>query len=74
MHTEFDPTTEQHFPLLLIKAVEPGCTTEIQLELIDGTVMRFTTTEDADQDDKLFEEKVLDCFRYAWRHYCNHKN
>ena len=74
MHTEFDPTTEQHFPLLLIKAVEPGCTTEIQLELIDGTVERFTTTEDADRDEELFEQQIIDCFRKAWGYYLANKD
>src|SRR3990167_1866534 len=29
---EFDPQSETHHPLLIIKAVEPGCTTELQIE------------------------------------------
>lgn len=66
--SEFDPTSERHFPLLIIKAVEPGCTTELQIEDVQsGKVTRLTTTEDADQDEALFEHAVLEAFRAAFR-------
>lgn len=67
---EFDPKSERHFPLLIIKAVEPGCTTELQIEeTISGRVVRLTTAEDAERDEKLFDREVLAAFRRAWNAY-----
>lgn len=70
---EFDPTSEKHFHLLTVKAVEPGCTTELQIEMLDGTLLRFTTTDISERDDELFERQVLNSFRAAWRYYLEHK-
>lgn len=70
MPREFDPKSEKHFPLLIIKAVEPGCTTELQIEICStGQVERLTTADDAETDDKLFDEAVLRAFRAAWKVY-----
>jgi hypothetical protein len=64
---EFDPKTERHFPLLIVKYVEPGCTTELQIEnCISGEVHRFTTTDNSTKDDELFEKMVLEAYRAAW--------
>ena len=49
---EFDPTKERHLPLLIVKAVDPGCTLEPQIEnAVTGEVVRLTTTSDAAKDD-----------------------
>jgi hypothetical protein len=65
--SEFDPTSERHFPLLIIKTVEPKCTTELQIEVCDsGEVIRLTTTDDSDFDNAVFEAEVLDAWRSAW--------
>jgi predicted RNase H-like nuclease (RuvC/YqgF family) len=66
---EFDPTQERHYPLLIVKAVEPGCTTEIQIEDIEGHVVRLTTTDDSAVDDDTFERELVAAFRRAWRAY-----
>ena len=67
---EFDPECELHHPLLIIKAVEPGCTTELQIEHAQsGRIVRLTTTENADADRATFERAVLESFRTAWALY-----
>lgn len=70
MAREFDPRSERHHPLLIIKAVEPGCTTELQIEdVATGRIVRLTTAENADEDDALFEREVLAAWRRAWVAY-----
>lgn len=65
---EFDPECERHHPLLIIKEVDPGCTTELQIELCrTGYIIRLSTTEDPEADDKRFEEAILAAFRAAWK-------
>lgn len=67
---EFDPECEQHFPLLIVKAVEPGCTTEIQIEeAISGKVHRLTTTENERADIAEFKKALLIAFDNAWQSY-----
>lgn len=63
---EFEPTSEKHFPLLIIKAVEPGCTTEIQIEdALTGKILRYTTTDDGDADDALFLDANCGCMEIS---------
>lgn len=70
MPNEFDPTSEKHFPLLIIKAVEPGCTTELQIEnTLTGEVTRFTTTEDPSDDEKVFATAIQIAWEKAWLVY-----
>ena len=70
MATEFDPTSETHHPLLIIKAVEPGCTTELQIEDARiGKVVRLTTTDRPANDDAVFEAAVVSAWRVAWLNY-----
>src|SRR5262245_60401311 len=69
---EFDPAAEKHFPLLLVKAVEPGCTTEWQIEnLQTGEVARITTTEDPAADEAAYLAAVEKAARSAWEAYQN---
>lgn len=69
--TEFDPRSEKHFGLLLIKAVEPGCTTELQIEnLLTGAITRLTTTDFPEDDERDFRAAVVDAFDAAWTTYC----
>lgn len=64
---EFDPECERHYPLLIIKAVEPGCTTELQIEDVrNGEVIRLTTTDNASKDIETFKTAVLQAFTKAW--------
>ena len=57
---EFDPECERHYPLLIIKRVDPGCTLELQIEnAVTGHVTRLTTTDDPDDDRRTFEAAVL---------------
>jgi len=65
---EFDPECERHYPMLTIKYVDPGCTYELQIENgITGHVTRLTSTDDPDEDKRIFEAAVLKCFReVAW--------
>lgn len=64
---EFDPTKETHHPLLIVKAVDPGCTLELQIEnAVTGEVVRLTTTESASGDMWEFERALLKQFRIAW--------
>lgn len=68
---EFDPKSEKHFPLLIIKAVEPGCTTELQIEdVINGDIVRLTTTDDEATDDQAFREAILAAWLKVWHEYC----
>lgn len=65
---EFDPECELHRPLLIVKAVDPGCTTELQIEdCRSGRVVRLTTTDNEVRDALEFEAAILDVFRKAWR-------
>jgi hypothetical protein len=65
---EFDPECERHWPLLLVKAVNPGCTLELQIEnAVTGKVVRITSTEAPDCDDAYMEAAVVEQFRIAWR-------
>jgi hypothetical protein len=67
---EFDPESERHFPLLIIKAVEPGCTTELQIEDCDtGQVTRVSTTDDAENDDIAFMGAIRVAWEKAWERY-----
>jgi hypothetical protein len=63
---EFDSECEKHFPLLVVKAVDPGCTLELQIEdARTGQITRLTTT---DGDDRaVFEAALLKAFRAAWQ-------
>lgn len=70
MPVEFDPTSERHFALLIVKAVEPGCTTELQIEdVVSGDVTRITTTDDAATDDAAFASAVSAAWARAWTAY-----
>lgn len=65
---EFDPECERHKPLLIVKAVDPGCTLELQIEnCITGQVMRLTTTDHPESDSKRFEDALIKAFREAWK-------
>lgn len=67
---EFDPTTERHYGLLYIKAVEPGCTMEWQIEnLLTGRIIRGTTTDDPADDRVKFVSAVVDAATAAWEKY-----
>lgn len=56
---------ELHKPLLIIKAVDPGCTLELQIEnCANGEVTRLTTTDKDDLPE--FEMAVVKAFRTAW--------
>lgn len=67
---EFDPECEKHFPLLVVKAVDPGCTIELQIENgITGKVTRLSSTESIDRDRDAFEKALLSAFRNAWSHF-----
>lgn len=64
---EFDPAAERHYPLVIIKAVDPGCTMELQIEDAHmGTVTRITTTDNAEADRRAMRNAVLDAFEAAW--------
>ncbi len=64
---EFDPECERHHPLLIIKAVDPGCTLELQIEMVSsGKIIRLTSTEDGKVDQQTFEQAILTSFREAW--------
>lgn len=64
---EFNPAFERHFPVLIVKAVDPGCTLELQIESAhDGSVIRLTTTESPEVDKKVFLKAVTDAFTKAW--------
>lgn len=63
---EFDPRAELHNPILIVKLVDPGCTVELQIEdCATGRVLRFTTTDNRDDDVKLFSEELLKAFHTA---------
>lgn len=67
---EFDPRCECHYPLFIVKAVEPGCTTEFQVEnALTGEVKRITTTEDAAEDFLAFRNMVLAVAIEVWDKY-----
>lgn len=64
---EFDPELEVHLPLLYVKAVDPGCTWELQIELAhSGKVIRLTTTDSDLRDRKAFEKALVEAFWLAW--------
>ena len=64
---EFDPESEKHYPLLIVKVVDPGCTLELQLEdCVSGTVYRMTTTEDEVDDRKVFRRRLDEVFDLVW--------
>jgi len=48
--TQFEPASETHHFGFMVKLVEPGCTSEVQIEERSGRVTRITTTENADND------------------------
>jgi len=65
---EFDPKCERHYPLLIVKAVDPGCTIEVQIEnCMTGEVTRLTTGEEHDYDMALFEAAIIKAFRLAFQ-------
>jgi len=71
---EFNPESEKHFPLLILKAVEPGCTLELQIEdVVSGKVTRATTMDSAEEDREVFESLVLEAFREAWSKYTHNR-
>lgn len=71
---EFDPSCERHYPLFSVKAVEPGCTTEWQLENAQtGEVVRVTTTEDPAADSAACLHAVIKMATEAWHEYVNKK-
>ena len=67
---EFNPACERHYPLLIIKAVEPGCTTEFQIENAQtGEITRVTTTDDSEMDETAYLEAVVNAAKMAWWQY-----
>lgn len=67
---EFDPTKEKHHPLLIIKAVDPGCTLELQIEdAVSGEVVRITTTESESSDQEVMVAKIVAMFTRAWENF-----
>lgn len=70
MATEFDPKSEKHFPLLIIKGIDPDCTFELQIEHGDtGQIERFTTTDDFADDMVKFKHAVLLAFEAVWSRF-----
>ena len=64
MSIEFDPTSEKHYPALIVKFIDPGCTFELQIEEAHtGLVTRITSTESPEHDQHDFEQALLDAFR-----------
>lgn len=63
---EFDPECEKHYPIMIIKAIDPGCTLEIQIECADGRVIRDTTTNDPHGDRIRFRGIVVEQFDRMW--------
>lgn len=65
---EFDPECERHMPLLIVKAVDPGCTLELQVEnVVNGQITRLTSTESVERDMASFEQVIIAQFRLAWK-------
>jgi hypothetical protein len=63
---EFDPECELHYPILIVKMVDPGCTFELQLEFPrSGTILRITSTESPEEDETRFLEAVKGAFEEA---------
>jgi predicted RNase H-like nuclease (RuvC/YqgF family) len=62
---EFDPTSEKHRVAMIVKWVDPGCTTELQIEHADGTVVRLTSTESSKHDRDRFYIAVSKAFEKA---------
>lgn len=56
---QFEPSSETHHFGFMVKAVDPGCTLEVQIEEIDGRVTRITTTENTEADKREIEASVL---------------
>jgi hypothetical protein len=64
---EFDPECERHWPILIVKAVDPGCTLELQIEIPHSkSVIRLTSTDDPGRDKKAFLDAVSKAFSEAW--------
>lgn len=64
---EFDPECERHYPMLIVKIVDPGCTLELQIEnCVDGVVRRITSTENAERDLKVMLEAISAEFVRVW--------
>lgn len=64
---EFDPRKERHWPLIIAKLVDPGCTAEIQIEnCATGAITRITTTDDPHGDEVRIRTAVLAVFDNAW--------
>lgn len=64
---EFDPTYERHYPLLIVKTVDPGCTIELQIEnSLTGEITRITSTESPDEDERVMVAKLTEVFLDAW--------
>jgi hypothetical protein len=64
---EFDPSAERHWPLILVKAVDPGCTLEIQIEnCVTGEVTRVTTTENAAADESNIARAITSAYLAAY--------
>lgn len=59
---EFDPTKEKHHFGFVVKIIDPGCTRELQIEHRDGTVERYTSTEDEVDDLNVWSRAVRNAF------------
>lgn len=64
---EFDPECERHHVILLVKAVNAGCTLEMQIEnSLSGVVRRLSTTNSPKDDIEDFKKAVVEAFEEVW--------
>lgn len=69
---EFDPKSELHYPLLIVKVVDPGCTLELQIEVaLTGKLVRISSTEFPKVDMELFVSALVSQFKDAWNLFKN---
>lgn len=72
---EFDPSSERHYPLFSVVAVEPGCTTEWQfVNHQTGEVTRITTTDNPAIDEQAFHHAALEVAKQSWKSYCENSH
>jgi hypothetical protein len=57
---QFEPTSETHHFGFVVKAVDPGCTLEVQIEERDGRVTRLTTTESTSDDREAIRAAIAE--------------
>jgi hypothetical protein len=69
MKTEFDPSSELHHFGFLVKAVDPGCTVELQIEEKNGHVVRITSTESPERDFEVMRSAVVAAFERFFQRY-----